>query len=193
MAETKRLQRELDRDRLLISELFVKGKSHLEITDIINQSYEGDRKLSRRQISADIQTIVTAWQERASDDIGKLRAEQLAKIDKLEETYWQAWERSLALDKKFTRVGSQPVSQVMTESDGNPAFLQGVERCIAQRCKLLGLDRVVKQIVEIEGMSDDKLVQHVAGILESVGIRLGGSSAQGIEPEPETSPEPDRP
>jgi len=186
--ESKRLDREIERDRLVAADLFLKGKSHQEIADFVNQSYPPERQVSRRQVSYDLQHMIGIWQARAADDIGRLRAEQLAKIDKLEQTYWESWERSLKPDRRATTQQKQLTSLVIQDSDGNPVFLQGVERCISMRCKLLGLDRPIKQVLEIEGLNDHELIKHVAGILTSVGIRLDGDTEAGIEPEPTDGP-----
>ena len=94
-------------------------------------------------------------------DIDKAKAKELAKVDKLERTYWEAWERSLeALERRSTRMsgtitkevdapdGSKrfvqetPTQQAFTtvERLGDSRYLQGVQWCIERRCKILGID-----------------------------------------------------
>jgi len=71
---------------------------------------------------------------------------ELAKIDHLEETYWDAWEKSKASRVKVA-IKQQGDPMVVVEktrsrekSVGQTQFLEGVRWCIERRSKLLGLD-----------------------------------------------------
>ncbi len=115
------------------------------------------------------------WQESslANTDANRAKldakkAEELAKIDALERTYWKAWRRSckdreVQTAEKVT--GDTARSKAATRREGqsgNPAFLAGVERCIDRRCKLLGLDAPRKlehkHTLAAEDLTDEQLL-----------------------------------
>lgn len=106
-------------------------------------------------VAALMKVIERRWRERADADFARARAAEIAKLDHLEETYWQAWERSLEEKKKDERIivplgdldekgkpklGQKRHKVATEESMGDPRFLDGVFRCIDRRIKLLGLD-----------------------------------------------------
>jgi hypothetical protein len=66
----------------------------------------------------------------ASAAVAKQRAKELARLDNLERTYWEAYERSCQR--------SETASEKQ-QRDGNPRFLEGIQRCVALRCQILGL------------------------------------------------------
>ncbi len=143
------------------------------------------RGVPLRDIASDVGITLNA----VAKDLGEFRADfhreqrmsrveriaiELAKIDNLERTYWDAWERSLRdqirtvtsredvpLDlPKGAKTGTDangdpaPAAPVMLtktrvqrrvdQTTGNPTFLAGVQWAIDRRIKLLGLDEPVK-------------------------------------------------
>ena len=121
-----------------IAAMYLSGKSQFAIAS--------EMGCTQQNISLRLKTIRRRWREATIRDFDELRSEQVAKIDRVELEYWDAWERS---KKPRTRKGrkersgdtnSDESSVVIEERDGNPAWLSGVERCIDRRCKLLGLD-----------------------------------------------------
>lgn len=120
--------------------------------------------LNQSTVSRDLKAIQVEWKKTASTDFDAAKARELAKIDKLERTYWDAWERScedaqtktLKAKGAITRQvagpdGPQFVQESPAETStqtkaqgGDPRFLQGVQWCIDRRCKLLGIDAPVK-------------------------------------------------
>lgn len=118
-----------------IAELYLQGRYQAEIAREIG--------ISQQQVSYDLAILRRQWVERAAGATDTWFAEELARIDKLERTYWQAWERSTA--GRETRATSQRgdtrSAQIRTEDAfGDPRFLSGVQWCIDRRCKLLRLD-----------------------------------------------------
>jgi len=106
-------------------------------------------------ISRDLKVLIKRWQDSALMDVDEHRSTELARINRLELEYWNAWEASKA-DKESTlaekTTGTDTRTKAVKRSEGqvgNPSFLAGVERCIERRCKLLGLDAPTKQ--EISG------------------------------------------
>jgi hypothetical protein len=121
------------------SELYCKGVSQLAIGEQLG--------ISQSCVAKDLKILRGRWLEAGLRDFDELRSEQLAKIDALEATYWEAWNKSCR-DKKRQTAGTRESArddikhaEIVTEGrDGNPAFLAGVDKCIERRCKLLGLD-----------------------------------------------------
>lgn len=133
-----------DLDVLRLTELYLKGWSQRRIADELGTTHQ--------LVYYHLKKIRAEWKAEALQNIDELQSRELAKLDKLESTYWEAWDRSvLNSERKSERTktlddGKQEFTQeIVTEGrDGNPAFLAGIERCIERRCKLLGLDAPVK-------------------------------------------------
>lgn len=140
MAKPKRTKKQRELDLPYIARLYLKGKSQIEIADTLAD--ERPYSLSQRQISYDLKAIQGKWLESALIDFGDARARELARIDTLEQEYWEAWVRSQEqTEKKNTSVsGDKKGVEINRENrDGNPQFLSGVQWCIEQRCKIFGL------------------------------------------------------
>ncbi len=120
----KRSRDQRDQDLVVIAELYLKGKSQAEIAGNIGQIR--DYTLSQQQISGDLRTIRKRWLESSIRDFDAQRAQELAKIDYLELTYWDSWEQSTK------------------DSVNAPKFLAGVQWCINKRCEVLGLNAPAK-------------------------------------------------
>jgi hypothetical protein len=142
MASPKRTAIQIENDRREIAAMYLEGKTQQEIADALAQ--DRGYALSRQMIGYDLQRIQEQWLASALRDFDDAKAQELAKIDHLERTYWDGWERSCE-DAETLRVeGNQegPDKKVLTRKGqaGDPRFLQGVERCIERRCKILGID-----------------------------------------------------
>jgi hypothetical protein len=127
------MARPTPQEKLLIQErrhkaaqLYLKGETQFAIAAVL--------QVSQPTICSDLQAIRAAWLKSALRDFDQHRAQELAKIDHLEVTYWQGWQRS-----REPRDGEP--------RDGNPKFLDGVQRCIERRCKLLGIDAPEAHVV----------------------------------------------
>lgn len=174
-----RTEAEREADLLQIAMWYQKGWTHFRMSEELNLKYaDSGRVLTRRQVSSDVATILKRWQERAATAIDQRRAEELARIDRLEAEYWDAWERSKESAKTISRKG-ESVSQVLRDSDGDPRFLQGVERCIEMRIKIFGLAAPTK--IKFEG-SDDELISRITGELAALGLAPGRSQSPQAEP-----------
>lgn len=133
-------------DLAITAEMYAKGKSLQYIADMVGVSVP--------QVSYDMKLIREVWVERTREAAEVIIARELAKIDLVEKNWWEAWERSIGKKTK-TRTKSVPTNetievgedgQVVVERvfevetvEGNPEYLKGVERCIQQRCKLIGI------------------------------------------------------
>jgi hypothetical protein len=147
MATRSRSPLERERDLRQTAALYLRGLTHDEIARRLN--------VSRQQISYDLKVLLRRWQESALADFNAKKAAELAKVDELERTYWEAWERSCqpreVRTQEHTQVGGGQADGARLKGgvrkeqrDGNAEFLRGVERCVELRCKILGAFAAVK-------------------------------------------------
>lgn len=148
MAKNSNSNVENRRDQVM--EMYLMGKTQTEIAKLLS--------VTEGLVSQDIKKRKKEWKERRAASYEDKLNEELAKIDKLEREYYEAWVRSRTNYKKrgvkIKGVASNPSpeSQEITESeiikDGNSRFLNGVMSCIDRRARLLGLDAPTKSIIE---------------------------------------------
>jgi len=160
MAANKRKKKEIERDLVVVSELYLKGHFQKDIPMLLQERTSASYLLTQQMISRDLQKLREIWREEALDNINEMTIRELAKLDKLEQQYWLAWERSCQKSEKTitkarsiqwtdnddVKKGTDP--QVFEryiqqqERDGNKDFLDGVLKCIQQRCRILGIEKV---------------------------------------------------
>jgi hypothetical protein len=104
----------IEQRRARVAEAYLRGQYQHDIA-----LREG---VSQSTVSLDLKAIQAQWKASSIRNLDAHKAQELARIDQLERTYWEAWGRSL-------REGR----------DGDPRFLDGVQKCIVSRCKLLDL------------------------------------------------------
>jgi hypothetical protein len=98
--------------------------------------------VDRSQISRDLKWIQQWWFANTDFEIKKHKIEALKKLDLLERTAWDAWERSMedAERRKASQRGAVRTAEQVTEGQvGDPRFLQQVERCIKMRLGIIGI------------------------------------------------------
>jgi hypothetical protein len=78
--------------------------------------------------------------KKATGAFDKHLSEALAKNDRLELTYWNAWIASMTITTVTGGIDGEGATVRQQDGPGNPAFLVGVERCLDRRIRLLGLD-----------------------------------------------------
>ena len=192
----KRTIAERERDLAAVAGYYLDGMTHQEIADKLNS--ERGYTLSRRMVSKDVGVIWDRWRESYLMDANELRVRELIKLDKLEATYWEAWERSIQdivtvkQDKTADRVAhglnakgeiseddqelraSYERTKTTTEkkqTTGNVKFLDGVEKVIEKRCKILGLFAAKnvninwRKQAEKDGLDPDKVVDELTEYL----------------------------
>jgi len=152
-----------------VADLYLKGAYQSKIAKELD--------ISQQQVSHDLQILRRAWQMSALVSIDKITAKELAKIDKLEEEYWVAWERSkedytqksskvkgseLGKDKKLKAEYLEQLSKNIVQV-GDPRFLAGVERCIKQRREIFGIDAPEKHKFEVDKIIDVRLPDEIKG------------------------------
>ena len=146
----KRTPRERERDLAITEKLWVHGST---LKDISRQVCDGQRyTLTTMTISNDVAEILNRWRKTLEKDIGELKAAELARLNRLENAAWIAWERSREDAVKHiegTRTGGKDgdltTDQTIREPQcGDPRYLERVQWCINKRCQILGLDAPTK-------------------------------------------------
>jgi transcriptional regulator with XRE-family HTH domain len=143
--------------RQQVAEMYLRGLYQSDIAEKLG--------VDQSTISRDLSELRKEWLERSINHIDQKKAIELAKLDRLEVTYWEAWERSRENAEVETteQIGKRGKDEggIIPErirktkrvegQSGNPAFLEGVLKCIVQRCKILGIEAPVKQDLTTNG------------------------------------------
>ncbi len=145
---------EREADLNLITELYTKGRSYREIAFEVNQRH--GRKITYQTVSNEIKKLLKEWEKSRNEIIDHQKFVELAKIDRLEKTYWDGYEKSCQPVKKTSTKKKGSVKQVdnveMVSNEetrvGDPRFLDGIKWCIEQRCKIFGINAPQKFDVE---------------------------------------------
>jgi hypothetical protein len=159
--------------------LYLTGHTLRQIADDIGVAYASAANYMR--------ILEKRWKERSESDYALHKAKEIAKLDKLEATYWEAWNRSLDESKKIERIieprrnkdGQESLVQkrqkVNTEeTTGDPRFLDGVFKCIDRRIKMLGLDAAERDMMEKRGGSDNALEERLRQYSTIFGAAIVG-------------------
>ena len=147
MSGMRRSKSQIARDRRKIANLYLQGRIQADIGEELD--------INQSTVSRDLQALQEEWKNSSLIDIDEAKAKELAKVDRLEREYWDAWERS-CLDEETTRLEGtlaageekgKTTKQVVTRKGqaGDPRFLTGIQWCIERRCKILGIDAPAKQ------------------------------------------------
>ena len=89
--------------------------------------------------------IQRLWLKSSIRDFDSVKSEQLAKIDAVERAAWQAWDGSLKpreITVQEVSDGEHQAKRVSIRREqqgGDPRFLQIIQKCIDQRCDILGI------------------------------------------------------
>lgn len=139
--------------RARVARMYLQGKSIHEIGKI-----EG---VSAATINRDLSIIKMAWMASALLDLDARKAQELARLDELEATSWDAWQRSKADKRSISRKTSNTVGdegEALKDEErrysreqrtGNVLYLEMVMKCIERRCKILGLDAPERSQMEL--------------------------------------------
>lgn len=153
MPPRKRTKPQIISDRIEVARRYLRGETQLTIANAM--------EVTQQQISYDLKAIQEEWRVKGTLEINILKAEELAKTDHLERTYWEAWEQSRQPHESSLagRIGDKHrVEKRVEQRVGNPVFLSGIQWCIDRRIKLLGLDAPVRTEVtaQVDITSDFK-------------------------------------
>ncbi len=133
--ETTQRKTEIASRRQQVAEMYLRGMYQADIADKLG--------VNQATISRDLAELRKEWLERSINHIDQKKAIELAKLDRLEVTFWDAWERSLQ-DAETVIVRDGPIGSTHEKKSvgqsGNPAFLEGVLKCIDKRCEIIGIN-----------------------------------------------------
>lgn len=152
----KRTPGQRNEDLVLVAQMYIRGMTQKKIAAEVSSMRP--YSISDSQVFKDIQTIQARWQAAYLLDFNAHKAKELAHIDELERAYWIEWEESRkpketvqtekttdqstsgTADKPHSTYSREKIKAIKQKRDGNVAYLQGVQWCIEQRCKILGLN-----------------------------------------------------
>jgi len=123
--------------RQQVTELSLQGWSQTSIAAHL--------EIAQSTVSEDLQHVRKAWQASAVNMIDEIRSRELTKIDLVEREAWAAWFRSQKPAQSAVVTGDGTGKQTrksMKNQTGDPRFLDQINKCIAQRRALIGLDMV---------------------------------------------------
>lgn len=151
----------------------IKSKYEARLTEVWRMWNRGHRQwqiaaaigITDRQVRYDLKTLENRWRKETSAGIAAHKEKVLAENQELLITYWQAWQHSL--EEKTTSSteksagdagnGERLKAAIKKEQrEGNPAFLDGVMKCLQERCKILGLNAPIKYR-EVSELTDEEL------------------------------------
>lgn len=168
MARKPRQGIALTRRREQVADLYLRGMTQTSIAEQLG--------ITQSTVCTDLKRIREAWLESAVRDFDLAREKELQKLDRIEREAWAAWERSQKPQQsaKF-REGSNAErgEKTVRNQYGDPRFLDQVQKCIASRRAMLGLDKqtpVIQNNVAIQ-LSVTEREQHIAAILSEVEAR----------------------
>lgn len=151
----------IQRDKLKnqVTELYLKGLSYRSIKAVLDE--ENTTSVSIATIGKYVNGTIQEWKDERLKALDDIKETELRRINKLETTYWDAWEKSVQEHKKKTdkqkavpnkKTGAMDVKQAeksvhIEERYGNPQYLAGIQWCISMRCKILGIE--APQVTEV--------------------------------------------
>lgn len=158
----RRSTSQLVRDRRRIADLYLQGWLQVDIADELH--------IDQSTVSRDLKAIQAAWVRSTLIDFDAAKAREVAKVDRLEREYWQAWQESkkekvsTSTETAQLKDGKRNKAQIRREErNGDPRYLLGVQWCIDKRCKILGLDAPKAVDVRItEGEVNDAIEHELA-------------------------------
>ena len=116
-----------------VSSLYLAGKNLSEI--------EQETGVDIVTVCRDLGALTAEWQKLSVENISRLKAIELIRLEAVERTYWKAYERSCKPKKKsvvsITPNGQTAATQTEDRDEGDPRFLDGVLKCITKRMEIL--------------------------------------------------------
>lgn len=169
MAQKKRTKFEREDHLRIISAMYLAGQLQRDIAEQLG--------ITQQQVSYDLREIRQQWRETTTINMDEALNQELSRIDGLEVEYWDAWRASKKRSEKARQsVGEkQKILSATVEREtqtGEPRFLLGVQWCIEQRCKLLGLEQAVKQDLTIRDSRDEPATSKYAALSRDEKLQL---------------------
>jgi hypothetical protein len=182
-----RSEDEIRRDRAEVARRYCQGWAQARIGEALG--------LSQQQVSYDLAAVRKEWLASALQDFDERKAQELAKLDRLEAVAWEGWERSCRDAETFyagttkgrtTKEGAALPDLIKTHKlakgqAGDPRFLERAGWCVERRCKILGLDAAQQHehTVTVDERRD-RLHRLLDSLRERGGTGGTGVSADGV-------------
>jgi hypothetical protein len=147
--------------RQQVGAMYLAGKYQADIARLVG--------VTQQQISHDLAALRKLWLASSVRDFNTAKAEELAKVDRVEHEYWVGWERSLqdhVQNLAEIKTGDKPGRKRSRRREGqagDPRFLDGVLKCVERRCTILGLDAPKHFKIDWDSLNDDQLVRLARG------------------------------
>jgi|GEM_PF-1399300 len=158
----------LDDRRRKVAELTLRGLKQDEIA----------RRLGVNQstIGRDLDMVRGEWRQSAIRDFDEARGQELEKLALIETEAWAAWQRSqqpLQAASLANGKDGQRSSSSLKHQYGDPRFLDQINKCVTQRCILLGLQPAAVTREDIADAREPVEVrrERVFGLLAQLGQR----------------------
>ncbi len=164
-----------------VADLYLQGWTQCQIAEQVD--------VKQSTVSDDLKKIQAAWRASSVRDFDQARELELRKIDRIEREAWAAWERSQRPAQTATtsdESNQRKTRRQMRNQYGDPRFLEQVNKCIASRRALLGLDAPIRTEIETDGYSvverRDRIFTVVAALRDRAGNQDAGAGPGGDEP-----------
>jgi hypothetical protein len=168
--------------RTKAAELYVRGWTQYAIAAHFN--------VSQPTICEDLRYVRRQWRAAAVRNFDEARELELQKIDRVEREAWDAWDRSQKPEQSAVMTddgGKQRSTKRLKNQHGDARFLEVVQKCIAQRCALLGLepDPQGEPVADDTGeyrLNRDRIMDVVAQLRDRARIADAGAAAVPVQP-----------
>jgi hypothetical protein len=121
--------------------------------------------LAQSTVCNDLKAIREYWRESQVRNFDDAVARELEKIDRVEREAWEAWERSKGPEECTVVTdgrGGKRAQKRVKNQHGDPRYLEQVQKCIASRRTLLGLDAPTR-IAPVSPDGEEAYDSHVMG------------------------------
>lgn len=136
MAVSRQRQLQIDKRRLQVAELALKGCRQIEIAERLG--------VAQATVSLDLKRLRAKWQASAAADIQRVIARQFDKLALIEREAWDAWERSkqpshVSVVYRGGEHEPTKMRQTLKHPTGDPRYLEQLLKCLAATRELIGL------------------------------------------------------
>jgi Sigma-70, region 4 len=127
---------QIEQRRRKVVALMLKGRSQAEIAEHLS--------VTQPTVSNDLKRIRAAWREATVRDFEAALTEQLEMLTLIRHEAWEGWERSkqpghTAVIQAAGEGEQAKTRQTIKHQNGDPRFLEQVQKCLASARALLGL------------------------------------------------------
>lgn len=153
-----------------------------------------DLGISAKTVSKLLGEVKKRWLVNQIQNIEARKVMELERIDRIEREYWDAWEHSKkgqnkVISTKLKRTTMRGDSTEETEGQefldtpGDPRFLEGIQKCIALRSRILGLEEATKiehsgtinvnnyQMDNRNKLTDEQKMNGIMAFVESMQVK----------------------